>query len=121
MIGYFTDYAQIQIVPFGLLWMSNVVIVTDAIKAHPPKDFDVNEYLEFLKEKDANKTFGKYYNDPHLKDLCEGASGEKDLKNELFDTYFVYLGTMKYHYDIPRLTALRAAEAYYEKKLPDDD
>lgn len=118
VVGYFTNYSQRQIVPFGLLWMSKVKIINDAPKADPPKDFDINEYLEFLKEKDANKTFGKYYTDQHLKELCEGEGGEKNLKDELFDSYYVHLGTMEYHYFIPRGTALCAAEAYYEKKLP---
>ena len=115
VIGMFNTYKDRQILPFELMWMSDVQILEDAKVVEPPKDFDINEYMDYLIAKDSNKTFGKYYNEPMLRGLCE--STEKDLKKAVFDAYFIYLGSLEYLNIMPRGYAIKTAEVYYGHTL----
>ena len=115
VIGMFNNYKDRQIVPFELMWMSDVQILEDAKALEPPKDFDINKYMDYLIAKDSNMTFGQYYNEQTLRGFCEGT--EKDLKKAVFDAYFVYLGSLEYLNSLPRGTAIKTAEIYYGHSL----
>lgn len=115
ILGFFTGYSKPQIVPFELVGMSDITIGEGTAKLEPPRNFDINEYLAYISETKSNDTFGKYYTEESLHEIC--ADTEKELKEHLSDAYFRHLANLEFFNRLPKGTAIHAAGAYYQTKI----
>ena len=114
VIGFFAGYSEQQIVPFELMWMSDIYIMEESARMSPPKGFDIEKYLEFISEKESNDTFGKYYSEESLREVC--ADTEKEFKEHISDAYFHHLINLEFFNRIPKGTSVYNVEAYYQRK-----
>ena len=115
IIGFFTGYSQLQIVPFKLDAMSEVKVCEGAEKVEPPRNFDINEYLAYISETKSNETYGRYYTEESLRDIC--TSSEEQLKEHVTDAYFRHLANLEFFSRVPKGATLYTAGAYYQTEI----